>query len=105
MSWKDVVHFYNVDSNTIKSASKLSLDHIYPNNFQKMKVNLATQVLSRTVVAGMRTLHKSGKLNSSKAPTFLNTAEYLELFIIYSIFLIAAQIARFLYVSRNNYSF
>ena len=80
VSWADVIHFYNVDSSILKCAPKLSLEHIYPNNFQRMRVNLAAQVLSRAVVAGMRTLHKSGKLDSSKALTFLNTAAYLEFY-------------------------
>ena len=53
----------------------------------------------------MRTLHKSEKLDSSKAPTFLNTAEYLEFFNNLLDFLIAEQTARFLYVPRNNYTF
>lgn len=34
-------------------ASKLTKNHIHPTNFQKMKVKLASQVLSKTVASSI----------------------------------------------------
>ncbi|VEN51003.1 unnamed protein product, partial [Callosobruchus maculatus] len=48
--------FYSHDkTKQHRLAPKLTDDHIYPNNFQKMKVKLACQVLSHSVAAGMQT--------------------------------------------------
>lgn len=47
---------YNYDrTKQYKLAPKLNNDHIYPNNFQKMKVKLASQVLSHSVAVAMHT--------------------------------------------------
>lgn len=48
--------FYNNDkTKQYKLAPKLTNDHIFPNNFQKMKVKLASQVFSHSVATGMHT--------------------------------------------------
>lgn len=96
ISWNDVTHFYQVDSsNKLRCAPKLR-EHINPNNFQRMRVSLGTQVLSNTVSTGMRILHQSGKIYSSNSLTFLNTAEYLNFLMIYLIFLILVLVVHFL---------
>ncbi|KYN30270.1 hypothetical protein ALC57_00268 [Trachymyrmex cornetzi] len=56
-SWSYIVQFYSKDiQQWIKAASKLSPIHIEPNNFSKMKVKYAVQVLSNHVAARMCTL-------------------------------------------------
>ncbi|VEN52942.1 unnamed protein product, partial [Callosobruchus maculatus] len=48
--------FYNLDKDRqFKLAPRLTNDHIYPNNFQKQKVKLATQVFSHSVAVAMHT--------------------------------------------------
>lgn len=48
--------FYNYDKvKEYRLCPKLSNDHIYPNNFQKMKVKLASQVFSHSVAAALNT--------------------------------------------------
>ena len=47
--------FYNLDKqNNIRAAHKISDSHVFRNNFGKMKVKYATQVLSNTVANGMK---------------------------------------------------
>lgn len=47
---------YNLDkTKQFRLTPKLSNEHIYPNNFQKMKVKLATQVFSHSVAVAMHT--------------------------------------------------
>ncbi|KYM96458.1 THAP domain-containing protein 9 [Cyphomyrmex costatus] len=56
-SWSYIVQFYSKDTQQwIKAAFKLSPIHIEPNNFSKMKVRYAVQVLSNHVAVGMCTL-------------------------------------------------
>ena len=46
-TWKDIEDLYMKDSALpIRSAPKLTEKHIHPTNFNKMKVKLATQILS-----------------------------------------------------------
>lgn len=81
VSWNDIAYFYNIDSNLqIRCAPKLTDSHINPHRLQYMKVRLASQVISRTVVSGMNTLNSSGLIDSSKAPTMSNTSEFLLFF-------------------------
>lgn len=55
-SWADILLFYNLDKKLpIRTAYKLTEAHVNPTNFQKMKVKLAAQVLSRTVASSMMT--------------------------------------------------
>lgn len=55
-SWKDIQQLYQIDSkNDIRCCPKLTKSHLSPNNFQKMKVKLATQVLSHRVSSAMYT--------------------------------------------------
>ena len=73
-SWKDIEAFYNKDKQlTIRSAHKPTDKHIQPNNFNKMKVKYATQVLSHTVAASLCTYISLGVL----PPSAMGTAELI----------------------------
>lgn len=49
-SWAYIKQFYDIHKTlTNRCAPKLTDAHLLPNNFQKMKVKQATQVLSHTV--------------------------------------------------------
>lgn len=77
ISFSDIVYVYNTDqSNKSKSVRKLSAAHINPNNFQKMKVKLATQVLSKSVSAAIQTAIQSGELKNDTAQ---HTAHFVNL--------------------------
>lgn len=69
-SWAHIVEFYNRDSKQwIKTAPKLSKNHIEPTNFQKMKVKYAVEVFSNRVAAGMCTQMSFGFLSSEAVGT------------------------------------
>lgn len=72
---KYLVSFYEKDSkNNLRLAPKLTHSHIFPGPFEKMRVFLASQVFSQTVVAGMKTFQAKQLLDfSSKA-----TIEFLD---------------------------
>lgn len=76
-SWKFVETFYIEDKKQpYRCAPKLTDAHIYPTNFQKMKVKLASQVLSRTVASGMQAYMSLGVLS----PDAQTTIEVIEKF-------------------------
>jgi hypothetical protein len=55
-SWKDILRLYDIDSkNDIRCCPKHTQSHLFPYNFEKMKVKLATQVHSHTVSSAMCT--------------------------------------------------
>jgi hypothetical protein len=73
-TWKDIEDFYMKDSALpIRSAPKLTEKHIHPTNFNKMRVKLATQVLSHTAAASICMYVSLGGLPS----TAMGTAEFL----------------------------
>lgn len=52
--WKYICDFFNIDSkNTLRTARKLTVNHICPVGRNKMKVKYASQVLSNSVAAGI----------------------------------------------------
>ena len=52
-----VEQFYKIDKNNeIRLVPKFTDCHVTPNNFKKMKVRYATQVLNATVVASLKKL-------------------------------------------------
>ena len=68
--WKDIVDFYNRDKELdIRAAPKFTEKHIRPNNFCKMKVKYATQILSHTVAASLCTYVSIGGLATSAMGT------------------------------------
>lgn len=68
-SWQDIQLLFNIDSKstTYRATPKLTYKHIHPNNFQKMRVKLATQIFSRSVSNAMKAAIISGELNTSTA--------------------------------------
>ena len=76
-SWKDIQQLYEIDSkNEIRCCPKLTHSHLFPNNFQEMKVKLATQVLSHTVSSAFSTGVSTGQL----PPRAAAAAELVEKF-------------------------
>ena len=74
-SWSDIAEFYRIDEQQrFRLAPKLTKKHIELPAFSKMKVKFATQVISRTVAAGLETHAKLKGLGGS------NTAEFLVVF-------------------------
>ena len=77
LQWKDIEQFYNKDKELpIRAAPKLTDKHIRPNNFEKMKVRYAMQILSHTVAASLCTYVSVGGLS----PAAMGTAEFLSKF-------------------------
>ena len=73
-NWKDIELFYNKYKElTIRSAHKLTDKHIHLNNFNKMKVKYATQVLSHAVAVSLCTYISSGVLPQS----VMGTAQFI----------------------------
>ena len=69
-SWKDVEALYaNDKAQSIRCCPKLTDNHIHPNGFKKIKVKLATQVLSHTVAAGIMMSVSIGTLSASASGT------------------------------------
>lgn len=76
-SWKYIQQFYNSDKSLAnRLAPKLTEAHIHPTNREKMKVHLATQVLSAIVAAGLATYVSLNALPSDAMWTF----EFIERF-------------------------
>ena len=76
IDWKWVQKTYEYDQNNLhyKLVPKLGVNHITPNNFQKMRVYLAVQVLSNTMASAIRT-HVQLKNFTEDA---LHTATFIE---------------------------
>lgn len=80
ISWQYIRDFYEMDKKfPVKAAHKLTDSHIYPTNFQKMKVKLATQVFSYSVHVGMSFYIRFGSLPMEATDTakFVNTMDQL----------------------------
>ena len=80
IKWDYVVDFYNFDAaGAIRMAPKLTDDHISLPMFTKMRVNLAAQVLSHTVAAGISTLHRLKYISeeAKTTATFIETMDQL----------------------------
>lgn len=61
---------YTLDTTKqFKLAPRLTNEHIYPNNFQKMKVKLASQVFSHSVAVAMHTYIEFDVLSKEAYPT------------------------------------
>ena len=80
--WNDVENFYQKDiSLTIRAAPKLTEKHIHRNNFAKMRVKYATQVLIHTVAAAICTYVSVGGLPSSAMGTVELLSRFDSIFI------------------------
>ncbi len=61
-TWKVIVDFFTLDQQSqtgLRMAPKLSKDHIQLKPFSKMRVSLATQVLSNSVSKGIKSAIKT----------------------------------------------
>ena len=77
VSWQYIVDFYNFDkTQQIQMASKLKNKHIDQPPFSTMHVNLAAQVLSHSVAAGISTFVSLKHLPESA----MHTAQFVEQF-------------------------
>ena len=77
VSWQHIVDFYNIDKmQMIQMAPKLKERHIELPPFSAMRVNLAAQVLSHSVAAGISFL-VTAKLLPEDA---IETAKFVENF-------------------------
>jgi len=75
--WKHVSEFYAFDRNLpIRMAPRLTDKHLDMPPFTSMRVNLAAQVLSHSVAAGIETLCHLGKLDRDAE----HTAKFIDLF-------------------------
>jgi hypothetical protein len=77
ISFQNVKNAYEIDiqSKTIRALCKITPSYLAPNAFQKMSCKLAIQVLSRSVVATIKTCISIGELKSNSA---LCTADFFE---------------------------
>ena len=77
IDWKYIEHFYDFDKKLgIRMAPKLKDIHINLPPFSSMRVNLAAQVISHSVAAGISFLTACGQMSKDA----IHTAEFLELF-------------------------
>lgn len=76
VSWSDVTKTYEIDqnSNTTRAMLKIGEKHLYPTNFQKMRVKYAAQTFSNSVAAAVETAARTNQLQSS---TSLETAKFI----------------------------
>ena len=75
VNWNYIVEFYNHDSKLpLRMAPKLTSKHIELPPFTKMRVCLASQVMSHSVASGILTYSSLGKLSSEA----VYTAAFLE---------------------------
>ena len=76
-SWDDIKVVYERDKQqTLRCCPKLTQKHLNLNGFQKMKVKLATQVMSQTVASTLSTYVALGAL----PPSAIGTAELISNF-------------------------
>lgn len=79
VSWNIILELYNLEVNSItKCCPKITAKHIYPNNFEKMRVKLATQIFSRSVVAGIKTAIQLNKISSCNKEIACSTYKFIE---------------------------
>lgn len=76
--WEYVVKLNEFQTkHSLRLANKLSEKHINFHN-NKMKVNLASQLFSKSVAEALRTLHHDSEISDFKSPDVLATAEFIQ---------------------------
>ena len=81
VSWSILVELFKLERNAVtKSCPKLKYKHIYPNNFDKMRVNYATQIFSRSVAAGLKTAVQLKQILPPNEDTAISTYKFIEKF-------------------------
>lgn len=84
-SWKYIELFYGKDKSMMnRLAPKLTKSHLEPTNFEKMKVKLATQVISNTVAASLETYVHLKELPETAMATVELIAKFDKLFDIFN---------------------
>lgn len=67
VSWNIIAKMYSLDiQGPTRMCPKLNQKHIYPNSFEKMKVNLAVQILSNTCSVAIKTYVECGHFTDCK---------------------------------------
>lgn len=78
-SWKNVKEMHNIDrKNATKMCPRLSEKHIYLNNFDKMKVKLATQVLSHSCSAAIKMMNEKNLFSENCKINAIPTSNLLK---------------------------
>ena len=79
-SWSIVRELYELEKyKTTKLCPKLTMRHVYPNSFEKMRVRLSTQVFSRSCSAAIKKTTDYFKMFSEATSNLaLPTALFLE---------------------------
>jgi hypothetical protein len=84
-SWVIVQAFYNSDkTKPLRIAKNLTDKHIKPNNWEKMRVSLAAQVVSESVAVGISTYVSLGALPAESAGTAQFIEQFVKLFDIFN---------------------
>lgn len=84
VSWQYIKSFFEQDKRrNLRLAPKLTNEHIYPNNWQKMRVKYA-QVLSATVAASLKTYISFGALGQEVMGTANFISDFDKLFDIFN---------------------
>ena len=79
ISFDSIIRLFEIQKENIyQLAEKITATHLNPNNFQKMKVSIASQTLSNSVSAAL-TLIGIEFSNISDSDILLNTAEFIRL--------------------------
>lgn len=79
--WLHILNFFNKDRRlTTRMAPKLTTMHVFLKDYSKMKVKLATQLLSHSVYAGMSSMISSKILKVDARPTALFVKNIDDLF-------------------------
>lgn len=80
-TWKVPTEIFESEKfKTTKLCPKITAQHIYPNNFQKMRVKYATQIFSRTVAAGIKTMIDFNIFSDESKSNAASTASFFEKF-------------------------
>lgn len=82
-SWEVIREMFKLDSRKDVSARalpKITPAHVNPNNWEKMRVKLATQVFSRSFYAAIMTVYDTGELKSISPAVVFGTAILLREF-------------------------
>lgn len=80
-SWEHIEYLYAIDKKAqFRAAPRLTDSHINPNNFEKMKVKYAAQILSHSVSAAINTYVTLGSLSAAAIFTADFVAKFDKLF-------------------------
>lgn len=79
ISYTDIVDTYHIDKKNKKSKALLKITnaHIFPNSFQKMRVKLATQLLSHSMASTIRTCIQTNELKNKHAPDIADFVDFM----------------------------